>query len=96
MKRNLLILMITLMLLVSGCTLSTLVSPSETFSGELSYTSTNSSSIVPADDLSQDWSGLTDRNNGGITTIGLYTWDDNPSQHAFLHWKDCRSFEGSR
>jgi hypothetical protein len=63
------------------------VSHSGTASGTLSSAATLSPSIVPADDLSQDWSGLSGRNNGGITTTGLYTWDDNPSQHAF--WKAC-------
>ena len=38
-------------------------------------------------DISQDWSFVTQGDNGGIETVGLYVWDPNPAQHPF--WKAC-------
>lgn len=68
-----LLLGVALMLPIFGCTGST---------------PTSEPSDPPAsvgNDLSVDWSFVTEGDNGGIDTVGLYTWEDSPSQHAF--WK---------
>ena len=51
-------------------------------SGSSDPTSTPS---TPAYDLSADWSFITAGDSGGIETVGLYTWEANPSQYDF--WK---------
>jgi hypothetical protein len=47
----------------------------------------NTPSVSPTSgiDLSQDWSVLENTDPGAFETIGLYTWEDDPTQHDF--WK---------
>ncbi|MHB8964008.1 MAG: hypothetical protein ACYC5K_12755, partial [Saccharofermentanales bacterium] len=52
-----------------------------------SISDTSSVSPTSGIDLSQDWSILADTDPGGFKTIGLYTWEDDPTQHDF--WKAC-------
>lgn len=76
-KRSLLLCILCTLCLLAGC------------AGEPAAPSAPSVPDMPAlqGDISKDWSFVTQGDNGGIETVGLYVWDPNPAQYPF--WKAC-------